>query len=205
MTALFSDSPWPGLAAWTLLYVSDYCLTIYCARLYAAKVRAEERLEGSYELTPMFQRDVDAGRRISPRFLLMLFLSTAWLSMMWLLSRERPRKPEIYEFVLGMLLLLELLVHVRHIKNVVFFRTGFGPDGVRGYIEYPRPLILRNSATELIAFAGLFLAAFAVTGSLFLLGGAMAAAATGLGHLRRSRKMAATRQPVTEPAERPEG
>jgi hypothetical protein len=201
MTTIFLDSLWPGLATWAALYVSDYCLTIYCARLYRTRARGRICFEGSFELTPMFQKDVDAGRRFSPRFLIVLVASGAWLGMAWLLSNLPPVNLEIYEFALGMLVLVELAVHHRHIRNAVFFRTGFGDDGVRGRIEYPRPLILRNSAAELLCFAGLYLAVFAVTGSPFLLGGATLTLATGLGHLRLARKAAMNRRAALGPAD----
>jgi len=188
MTDLFSTSLWPGLLAWILLYVSDYRLTLHCARLYREKVRSTLSFEGSYELTPLFQRDVDADVRLSPRFVFALLVSCTWLSMMWWLTRQPPRWPQAYEFVLGMLVLLELAVHVRHLRNLALFRSDFGAEGVQGQVHYPRPLLLRMSATEFFAFAGLFAAAFVITGRPFLLGGATTAAATGIEHLRLAKR-----------------
>jgi hypothetical protein len=188
MTTLFADSLWPGLLTWMALYVSDYWLTLYCAWLYQAKARSKVSFEGSYELNPLFQKDVDAGVRVSPRFVFAMLVSCAWVAMVWWLTRQPPRWPQAYEFVLGMLILLELAVHVRHARNVVLFRTGVGADGIQGQMHYPRALMLRMSSTEFLAFAGLFGAAFVVTGRPFLLGGATTAAATGIKHLRLARK-----------------
>jgi hypothetical protein len=56
------------------LYVSDYLLTIASVRLYQAPDKVV--FEGSYEITPLFQNDVNALRRISPRLLLALAGST---------------------------------------------------------------------------------------------------------------------------------
>ena len=98
------DTPWPGLAAWVLLYISDYTLTIVCARLYRAGVSEKVQFEGSFELTPYFQKDIDSLKRISWRFVLMLILTTLLLALVWWSSR--PNDQAIYEFVLGCLVLL---------------------------------------------------------------------------------------------------
>jgi hypothetical protein len=188
MTAIFADSLWPGLFVWTLLYVSDYALTLYCAGLYRSKVRQQLSFEGSYELNPTFQGDVDSGVRVSPRFAFAMVVIWLWISLVWWLTRQAPRWPQAYAFVLGILVLLELAIHVRHIRNLVLFRMGFGPGGVQGQMHYPRAVMLRTSASEFLAFACLFGVAFAVTGSPFLLGGATGAAATGMKHLTLARK-----------------
>ena len=48
------------------LFISDYVLTLACARLY----RGQDKIvfEGSYEITSTDQADVDALRKVSPRF-----------------------------------------------------------------------------------------------------------------------------------------
>lgn len=193
MTGLFAENLWPGLLAWTVLYVSDYWLTLHCARLYQQKVRGKLSFEGSYELNPLFQRDVDAGIRVSPRFIFMMLVTWAWLAMLWWLTRQPPRWPQAYAFLLGMLFLVELAIHVRHVRNLVLFQTGFGEDGVQGQMHYPRALMLRTSASEFGAFAGLYGVAFVVTGSPFLLGGAASAAALAIKHLRMARRRSPTR------------
>lgn len=45
---------WVSLIIWSALYVSDYCLTIYGARLYHANLKKYVVFEGSYEFTPYF-------------------------------------------------------------------------------------------------------------------------------------------------------
>jgi hypothetical protein len=42
--------------------------------------------EGSYELTPYFQKDVDTLRLLSPRFLWMLVLYAVLLLIVWRLT-----------------------------------------------------------------------------------------------------------------------
>ena len=164
MPGLFLDRLWPGLVAWTVLYISDYSLTIACARLYQAGARDKIALEGSYEITLYFERDIDALRRVSPRFLAALLLSLVWLSVIWWLAMDT--WPELYSFGLGAVVLMELAVHMRHLRNLFLFRALVGGDAVRGRIEYPRPLMLRMSSLEFLAFSGLYLVVFLFTRQL---------------------------------------
>jgi hypothetical protein len=186
LSILFS-SVWPGLTAWVILYISDYALTIACARLYRSGVNEKLVLEGSFEITPFFQEDIDSLRRISPRFLAMLFVSTLLLATVWFLSAQST--PELYVFASGSMILLELTVHTRHLKNLFMFRAMSKSDCVRGRIEYSRPFILRMSSDELLVFSAMFLVLFLFTQSWFVLGGATACFSTAMKHRRLSRKV----------------
>ena len=194
MTEVFHQSLWPGLLLWVVLYVSDYFFTIACARMY----RAQDKIvfEGSFEITPAFQNDVNALRFVSPRFLLALGVSVALLSTLWWLTRQPPFWTDGYVFALGALILLELTIHVRHLRNWFLFRTAFGPDGVAGRLEYPRGILLRTSAFELLVFAGLFSVLFLLTASWFMLGGVTTCLVTAWKHFRLARKHAASRAPA---------
>jgi hypothetical protein len=155
LAELFRNNLWPGLAVCVALYVSDYFLTITCARLYQAGVRDKIVFEGSYEITPYYQKDIDSLRLVSPRFLAVLLLLSVWLSALWWLAVQ-VSLPDIYFCSLGMLILLELAIHKRHLRNLFLFRAIMRNSGVRGRIEYSRPLTLRMSALDLFNFAGLF-------------------------------------------------
>ena len=74
--ALF-DSSWLGPLLWVAVYISDYLMTLTCARMYQAQQTIV--FEGSYEITPLFQADVNALRRVSPRFVIALLVSTGYL------------------------------------------------------------------------------------------------------------------------------
>ena len=64
--------------------------------------------------------------------------------------------PEMYCFALGAMILVQLVVHMRHFRNLFLFRAA-ASDAVRGRIEYSRRVILRSSSLELLEFSGLFL------------------------------------------------
>src|SRR5262249_47354919 len=162
---------WPGLVLWAVLYCSDYFLTIVCARMYRRGVHEKIAFEGSYEITPYYQKDIDALRKLSPRFMVALLLSSTGLALIWWLSMQ-VRVPGLYLFGLGALILVEVPVHTRHLKNFFFFRDLLRSNAVRGRIEYPRPLTLRLSSAEFLIWAGLFTILFLVTREWFVLGGA---------------------------------
>jgi len=153
-------------------------------RAYRSRAMDRIMFEGSFELNPYFQADIDSLRWVSPRFILALLGSSLLLLLMWWLTHQPPMWPAAYQFVLGALVLVELAVHMRHFRNIYLFSTAFGPDGVQGKIQYPRTLMLRLSAFEFLEFAGLYLVLFLATGSWFVLGGAFTC--LGLVHNNRS-------------------
>ena len=188
MSGLFLHSFWFGLAAWTLLYLSDYALTLTCARMYRDKVSEHMRFEGSYEITPYFQSDIDALRKISPRFVGALLFSALLLGIVWTLSSED--LPELYAFALGAMILLQLAVHTRHLKNFFTFRGMNRENAVHGRIEYSRPFMLRISSAEMFVFAGFYLALCAFIPTWFLLGGVATCISTALKHRRLAQRAA---------------
>lgn len=184
-------SPWaPGLI-WAALYVSDYCWTIAGAQLYQAQRKI--CYEGSYEITPIFQADVNALRRVSPRFLFILVASTAYL--WWMRSMISPSDGAFgfYVMCLGSLFLLEVSVHVRHLRN--WYQFSRVVPLLEGRLEYRRGVLLRSSAFDLLLSAMLYLIVFGVTRHPFVLGGAVACAVLSLNHYRlATRHEAAARQ-----------
>lgn len=168
---LFFDTVWPGLAIWIGLYISDYYMTLTCARLYRAGISEKIAFEGSFEITPYFQADIDALRTVSWRFIRALLCGGVLLVVIWELSVQSDLR--LYEFWLGALISSELAIHVRHFRNLALFRMMAGGNAVRGRIEYSRFAILQSSTVELLAFAGLFLVMFVFTQSWFVLGGSL--------------------------------
>lgn len=118
MTDFFRESPWPGLILWVALFVSDYAFTIAGARTY----RAHEKIvfEGSVEITPLYQADVDELRRVSPRFLSVPVLIAALIWLMWQVTELTVGYSEAYPFFLGMFIGLQVAVHIRHSRTGSF-------------------------------------------------------------------------------------
>ena len=187
---LFWSSPWLGLAIWVALYVSDYYLTIACARMYQNGAKEVVRFQGSYEITPYFQKDVDRLGLFSSRFVVALFVAAIVLVLVWWLAQQLPW-PGAYAFLLGSMIGQELAIHVRHIRNLTLFKAVLAGTGVHGRIEYARPTMLRLSATEFVAFSGLFLMGTIVTGSAFTLGSAVGCLSIAVNHWKLARRAGA--------------
>ena len=208
MSDLFLNYVWLGPLVWAVLYISDYCFTLTCARLYQGGAREKMVFEGSYEITPFYQKEVDALRRVSPRFLLMLAISVIWL--WWVGQTTAQTSPNFYSFILGALILVQLAVHIRHVRNYFLFRAML-TNAVRGRLEYSRPVLLMGSAMELFTFAVMFAVMAIFTASPFASGGAAGAGWVGIQHVmlsskaRRAARVAQYRLPleaVTETAAR---
>jgi hypothetical protein len=182
----FSTSPWPGLILWIILYISDYYLTLYSARGF--KEIGHIQFEGSFELTPQYQKDIDALRPVSKRHLIALALSSLILLLIWWLTRLSFYLELAYPLFLGMFLLLEVAIHLRHFRNVGLIRTAKKHGGIDGQITYKKWFSYRISANDLYIMSALFLFIAILTFQQFFLGGAIMCLATGIRHSRLAKK-----------------
>jgi hypothetical protein len=140
--------------------------------------------DGSHEITPYFPRDIDSLRRVSFCLVWALLLGGGLLIEFCLLSKRSP--PVLCQSAFGAVILPELAVHVRHLRNFFRFRTSRTED-VRGRIENSRKLLLRLSSAEIFAFSGLFLFLFPFLREAFLLGGIVRSFLLAIKHLRLAR------------------
>ncbi len=112
-----------ALVVWALLYLLDYYLTIYGARLYRQTASQIIVLEGSYELTPMFQEDVDRLRLFSKQFYARLIAGVIALFAFWLLATRTVIPVETFALLVGALVLREAPIMLRHARNITLFRA----------------------------------------------------------------------------------
>lgn len=190
--ALLVDNIWFALAVWSGLYLSDYFLTIWAARLYQSDAKEHVVVKGSLEITPYFQEDVNRLKPMSLRFVRALIFSVLTISLAWVLAVRWLEIPQAFSVLMGALILLEATAHIRHIRNIVFLSTLTRLHSLKGKIEYPRWLSLKLSSVEVLGFAALFLVAFLVSGNWFFVGGSLSCLLTGLKHLDYAKKATIT-------------
>jgi hypothetical protein len=175
------------IVVWIVLYASDYYLTLAGARLCRGAGNRHLVHEGSYELTPAFQQDVDGLRLVSRSLLFYLALSSAAIYLVWWLGQRTPGGPQIYALLVGALYLREAAVFVRHFRSIAMFSVTRDGQGVEGQVRYRRWLGFWLSGADLLIFAGLFLFLFLLMGSWFMLGGVFGCLVIGLRHLWSAR------------------
>lgn len=176
---------WFTLALWTVLYFGDYYLTLYTARGFRSELGEHLEFERSFELNPTFEEDINQLRRISPRFLglwllicLLLWLA-GWLAGLLVL-------PGLLTFITGQLILLELAIHLRHLRNLALLKT-YRYGALTGRLRYAYWFGLSLSAWEMFGFAALYLILAVLENSWFFAGGALGSLMLGIKHRRRSK------------------
>ena len=188
MTDAFYASPLPGILLWAALYVSDFLFTMLCARMYNDGAANQVHFEGSYEITPYYQKEVDALRLVSPRFLVALGATCALQLALWWMTIRVLFVPQLFFFALGAMVLIEATVHIRHLRNFFLFRAILAKDGITGRIEYARPVMLRMSAVELFSFSAAYGVIYLMTGSWFVLGGVVSCLLVAINHRQLAQK-----------------
>jgi hypothetical protein len=186
METWLATSPWPGVVLWIILYISDYYLTIYSARGF--REIGHFQFESSFELTPQYQKDIDALKPVSRLHIVLMIAYSLLIVAIWWLTRITIYIQWSYLLYLGMFLLLEVAVHLRHLRNVSLIREIKRNGGVEGQISYRKWFTYRISAFEFYMFSVLFLLIAALTYSLFFLGGAIMCFGTGFKHSRLAKK-----------------
>jgi hypothetical protein len=187
METWLATSPWPGVVLWIILYISDYYLTLYSARGF--REIGHFQFEGSFELTPQYQKDIDALRPVSRLHIILLVLYSLLIVFIWWFTRLLIYFPWTYLLYLGMFLLLEVAVHIRHLRNVSLIREIRKNGGVEGQISYRKWFTYKVSAFEFYLSSILFLIIAALTYSLFFVGGAIMCFGTGFKHSRLAKKL----------------
>ena len=186
METWLATSPWPGVVLWIILYISDYYLTIYSARGF--REIGHFQFESSFELTPQYQKDIDALKPVSRLHIVLTIAYSLLIVAIWWLTRIVVYIQWSYLLYLGMFLLLQVAVHLRHLRNVSLIREIQKNGGVEGQISYQKWFTYRISAFEFYMFSVLFLLIAALTYSLFFLGGAIMCFGTGFKHSRMAKK-----------------
>jgi len=182
-----ATNPWYGIFLWMILYTSDYYLTIYCARGF--RETGHFQFEGSFELTPHYQKDIDNLQPISRLHIILLLAYSLLILLVWWITRLSVYLEWTYPLYLGMFLLLEVAVHLRHLRNVALIREIKKNGGVEGQIHYRKWFSYRISASELYIYAILFLLIALLTYSLFFLGGSIMCFGMGFKHGRMAKRI----------------
>jgi hypothetical protein len=173
--------------------VSDYYLTILFARRYKEYLHNYVNYEGSIELTPEFQKDVDELRLVSPQFIIRWLVSSILFYLLWWSTVVDLEQPQIFYILIGAFILRGAVVLLRHFRNLSIYPIAKS-GGLTGKIEYTRWSVLKLSAKEFIGFSVMFLLLAILLKSWFFGGGVFGCMVTGVQHWNMSKKALAISQ-----------
>jgi hypothetical protein len=188
MEEFLIEQVWITAVLFGMVSLADYYLTIYGARLFRDNLGPHIQHEGSYELTPIFRKDVDNLRLFSPAFAWRLIYTMAMFPVIYWLSYSQLGIGWPYLFLAGGLFLRAVPILLRHMRNIGLGLLAREPGSVQGSVMYTQRLNYRLSAVELWGFAAFFLITAVVLNSAFFYGGAIITGITGVQHWYYGRK-----------------
>ena len=177
---------WIILLLWSVVYLGDYFLTIYSAKKFRDKLSDHYEFERSFELNPIFEKDVNSLRTISPRHIV-FWLLTSILLYLLRLTTNLLNIPQLFYFMFGTLFLSEIAIHLRHIRNIAIIKS-YGVGAIIGQIKYSYWFGLKLSAWEMFGFSIVY-GVFSLTErSWFFVGGAVGCLIISIKHYMGSNK-----------------
>ena len=154
------------------LFVTDWTLT-HVGAAASKKVAERWAVEGSYELNPTWQSEVDSGRRFTWRLVgVGVVLAGLLLAIRWLIELGE-LDPAIFAAAAGAVLLIQAPTIMVHANNLQTFRDLADPTAITGSVRFSRWLVLRQAAWYLVRFAALWLVLWVPSQQAFFLGGAL--------------------------------
>ncbi len=180
---LFDWAP-AAIAGVVAIFLADYFLTHLGARA-SQNVRERWSVEGSYEMNPTWERQIDSGRWFSwrvPAVALLLAVTLGsmrvllapdggWFALGLNVGLDAGLAPAVFGFAVGLILLLQVPVLYAHATNLQTFRDLADPIAAEGGVRYRRWFIYRQGAGHFLRFAVLWLVLWLPSQQAFFLGG----------------------------------
>jgi hypothetical protein len=150
----------------------DWLLTHAGARA-SLRVRHIWESEGSYEMNPTWERDIDSGRRFSWRLVAATALLLGALLAIRSVAVLADLDPAFFAFAAGMIMLVQTPIFMAHASNLHTLRAIADPAAVTGRILMHRPFLYGQSGWLFGRFGVLWLALWVPSQQAFFLGGAL--------------------------------
>lgn len=131
-----------------ILMVCDYYLTLL-GNIYRKKKYGEHFIIETYELNPVWKKDVDKIKWINYRHLILVVLMTVFFYFLSLFGNEI-----LYNWLSGFFLTLFGMINGRHISNLFLFKyVSTHPAEISGKVYMNHQLTLKISQYQLIILA----------------------------------------------------
>ena len=166
-----------AIAAVVGCFFADYTLTHIGARANEL-VRDRWRVEGSYEMNPTWERQIDSRQWFGPRVVLVPLALAAILGTLRLLAGlvDVYDDPAYFGSAVGVMLLLQAPILLLHAMNLQTFQMLLDPTAAEGGIAYRRWFVYRQSVVYLLGFSVIWLVLWVPSQQAFFLGGAASCA-----------------------------
>jgi len=172
MNTLLDSLP-VAIGLWLVVYIADYYLTLYGRQLWIQNAKQFITFQGSYELNPYYQSDIDANKRLSRRFFFMLGYGVLWMVLMWG-ATQYLNIQQVFPAAIGYLLLREIVILSSHVQNIRLFQSAGITDALQGQISYARWVSLDGTAWKYFYWGLIFLVFAVLMANWFFIGGAFA-------------------------------
>lgn len=171
-TDLVIERPWIAPVAWLVLHSLDYFLTLIGARIRLRGAHTVFKIDGSYELNPLFQKVIDRQRWLSARFIVTLVALALALYLLACISDDAEMADGL-GFLLGVVVFTRIAVIGKHLHNIwLYLRMIKRPGSITGSVKYDRPTVYSITASTYLHFGVLLGAAAVIVPDPWILGGA---------------------------------
>jgi len=176
-----------------LTFAADWLLTHAGAKA-AALVKDRLAFEGSYELNPTWQAQIDAGQRFSWRAV-GVGIALVFLGGLGRLLVESAEIDEAFFAAgVGAIMLLQTPILMQHAANLQTFRSLRRPGAVEGALRQSRRFTYEQASWTFVRYAVLWLLLWVPSQQAFFLGGAAACVGIAIRFRRLGRAAGAASQ-----------
>ena len=178
---LLVDNFFLAMSLWLALMVSDNLLSFWSVKLYRQGAKDHMVLEDGSEINIFFRDDVVHQRIFSPFFVFVISITYLMAWLVWSYSLYSAPGKGIFEFFLGLIILIHLPLHLRHARNLLSFHYLRLSHGVEGRIKFASWLTARLTVITLLSASLVYIALFFFSQRVFFLGGALSCAMLAYG------------------------
>lgn len=176
---LLINNVWLSILFGTIFYGAAQLLGWYELYLYHAGAKDYFVIPNRYDLNPERQAAITQRRWFTWKFAAILIVLAIGIGAARQVSIGQYNRPDVFSFIIGGVLLLEISDAAQRIRNIILFYYAPKAGNAKGKIEFSRRLIYSQWFFDMYIFAGIYLFAFLVAGSWLFLGGAVTCIVNG--------------------------
>ena len=170
----WQSNVWFAMALGVLAYAMSYLLAFSGAFLYNNGARAHITSEGKYEWSADMREFVNWRQFPMLKTAITLGVLALGIGVVWTILIAQYNQPEIFSFMMGGLILLELAGWMRQGRSIAFFYFARRHVGLEGSLTFSKRLTHTLSYLEFQNFALFYILIFLLAGGWVFLGGAVA-------------------------------